>query len=71
MTKKRKYSTQSDLVTYHTIVMNGKKLKGVHKVNIDTGFREDRDIVTKVTLEFVIKAGSLKADGEVIQFDML
>lgn len=69
MTKKRKYSTQSDLATYHTIKMNGKKLKGVQRLKVATGL--DQDLRTTVTLEFVIKAGSLKSDGETIEFDML
>jgi hypothetical protein len=66
---KRKYSTQSDLATYHVIKMNGKKLSGVQRIKVATGL--DDDLRTIVTLEFVIKAGSLKADGEVIEFDML
>ena len=66
---KKKYSTQSDLATYHTIKMNGKKLKGIQRIKVATGL--DEDLRTVVTLEFVIRAGSLKADGEVIEFDML
>jgi len=70
MPKKRKYSTQSDLVTYHNIKMNGKKLKGVQRFKIAAGLGGE-DLRTIVTLEFIIKAGSLKSDGETIEFDLL
>lgn len=63
----KEYTTKCDIGAYHSILMDGKKLKGAQDITVKVGVND----VTTVNLTLVIKAGSLKADGETIEFESI
>lgn len=53
-------NTKSDHVLNKVIYLNGKKLGGVQRLNVDLSLLRDNDIRTLVDLTLAIKKNSLK-----------